>query len=544
MVRSPSSVRRIAGLVVLGTLMPAVQLLGQSPVTAQVAATAPGTSPACVYTPVDFAHAFLSEIPEPQTADNVEAIVAWEMAEGGNWENTAKFNPLDTTYQYDGSTYFKGTYPSTDPPDVQAFKDWDDGVYATTLTLTENFSYAGNFGYGVILSALQAGDNPAAVTNAVDDSEWGTTNATAYLGDPYSPTPPSWESPCVGTPSIFVDPGNSLTNYWYTSGSWFTATVAASGVASAPTVLNQTNGAPTVFVMGTGNTLMNYWYVLTPGGWGAATVAGAGTDFSMPAALDQPDGSPSVFVQGPGNSLLNFWYIPAQGAWGEGTVAGPGSTFSGPAVVAQGDGSPSVFVEGPGGTLVNYWYVGSSGTWSTHVVAGPGSISSAPSALDEPSTLAPTVFAEGPGGTVMNYWYIPSPGIWGAATVAGPSTAVSTPAVMLQPGGPPSIFVQTPGDALLNYWYIPAQGTWGTGTVAGHGAAMSAPAVVCQADGAPSVFVEAPGGAELNYWYIPAQGTWGEGTVAGANSASTPAAVLASANMESASASSPSSGSG
>ncbi|HMK62702.1 MAG TPA: hypothetical protein VK386_03700 [Acidimicrobiales bacterium] len=524
---------RIGPAIALATLMavPAMVGLAPSPVSAQ-AQTAPGTVPPCVYNPVDFAHAFLDEISEPATADNVEAIVAWEMAEGGNWENTAKFNPLDTTWAYDGSTYFNGSYPASDPPDVQAFKDWDDGVYATALTLTEDFSYAGDYGYGAILSALQAGDDATAVTDAVDDSAWGTSNATAFLGNSYNPPAPPWESPCIGTPTLFVDPGSALDTYWYTSGSWYSAAVAASGVTSAPAALNQTDGAPSVFAEGTGNSLMNYWYVPSSGGWGAATVAGDGSTFSAPGALTQPDGTPSVFVQGPSNSLLNYWYIPSQGSWGVGTVAGPGSAFSAPAVVTQQDGAPSVLVEGPGGSLVNYWYDASSAAWESHLVASPGAIDGAPAATVQSANGAPTVFVEGAGGSIMNYWYIPSQGIWGAATVVGPGSTVSTPAVMLQAGGAPTIFVETPGNALLNYWYIPAQGDWGSGTVAGQGAAQSGPAVVPQSNGAPSVIVEGGGGSVMNYWYIPQGGYWGLGTVAGPNSTSTSAGVLSSANLE------------
>jgi hypothetical protein len=529
--------RRIATLVSAAVLLPAVQLLGQRSLSATVASTAPATSPPCVYNPVDFADAFLNEIAEPVTADNVEAVVAWEMAEGGNWENTAKFNPLDTTYQYDGSTYFNGTYPVSQPPDVQAFKNWDDGVYATALTLTENFSYAGDYGYGAILSALQAGNDAENVANAVDNSQWGTTNSTAYLGVTYNPPTPSWESPCIGTPSVFVDPGNGLTNYWYTSGSWYSAPVAASGVDSAPAVLNQTNGAPTVFVEGTGNSLMNYWYIPSDGGWGAATIAGSGAAFSAPGALTQPDGTPSVFVEGPSNSLLNYWYIPAQGIWGVATVAGPGSVFSTPAVVAQQNGAPSLFVEGPDGSVLNYWYVASSGTWARNVVAPSGTVAGGPSATLQPANGAPTVFVEGAGGSVLNYWYVPSPGVWGAATVVGGSSTISTPAVVLQSSGAPSIFVQAPAGALINYWYIPSLGTWGSGTVAGFGSAESAPAVVSQPDGAPSVFVEGGGGSLMNYWYIPQDGEWGVATVSGPKSTSTSAGILSSANLETSSSS-------
>ncbi|HXZ61247.1 MAG TPA: hypothetical protein VEG62_00795 [Acidimicrobiales bacterium] len=528
---------RIGRALVLAVLLavPAVVALSSSPAAAQQVQTpAPGTVPPCVYNPVDFANAFLNAISMPTTSDNIEAIMAWERAEGGNWENTAKFNPLDTTWPGGGQSYDGST--SMNSVNVQAYKDWDDGVYATAMTITDDGNYPDSFtqdtGYDNVMSALAAGNNAANVTNAVDNSEWGTSNATGNLGEPYNPSAPSWESPCIGSPAIFVDPGSALDTYWYTSGSWYSAPIAGSGVDSASAALNQTDGAPTVFVEGVGNSLMNYWYVPAGGGWGAATIAGGGSTFSAPAALAQPDGTPSVFVEGPSNSLLNYWYIPAQGTWGAATVAGPGSAFSAPAVVAQQDGAPSLFVEGPAGSLVNYWYAASSGTWDSHVVSAPGTIAGGPAATLQSANGSPTVFVEGTGGSLMNYWYIPAPGIWGAATVVGPGSTTSTPAVMLQSGGAPTIFVQTPGNDLLNYWYIPAQGGWGSGTVAGGGAAQSGPSVVPQSNGAPSVIVEGAGGSVMNYWYVPQGGYWGLGTVAGPNSTATSAGILQSANLE------------
>jgi hypothetical protein len=525
----------MAALLPLVVVIPVLQLLPQAAGAATVQTPAPPTVPPCVYNTEDFAHAFLnalSSVGVPTTPDNLEAILAWEMAEGGNWENTAKFNPLDTTYQYDGSVDFEPNPPAP----VQAYKNWDDGVYATALTLTDNYNYPDSFtqstGYNAIIQALQAGNNPDDVTNAVDNSAWGTSNATTYVGQSYNPPAPSWEGPCIGTPSVFVDPSNSLMNYFYTDGTWYSSAVATSGVASQAATLTQPNGAPTVFVEGAGNALMNYWYVPASGGWGAATVAGLGWALSAPAAVNQPNGSPSVFVEGPGGSLFNYWYIPQNGAWGVATVAPPGSVTSAPAVVAQSNGAPSVFVEGPGGSLVNYWYVPGSGTWFSHVIAGPGSTGSAAGVVNQPANGAPTVFVQTPDGAVVNYWYIPNPGIWGAGTVVGAGSATGTPAVMLQPDTAPSIFVQSPGGALLNYWYIPQGGFWGAGTVAGNGSVYSAPAVVPQSNGDPSVFVAGGNGALLNYWYIPQGGFWGAGTVAPPNSTVTTAGLLPSANME------------
>ena len=53
-------------------------------------------------TQVTWAQAFLKSLGMPMTADNVAAIVAWEMAEGGHWYNTAYYNPLNTTQSMPG----------------------------------------------------------------------------------------------------------------------------------------------------------------------------------------------------------------------------------------------------------------------------------------------------------------------------------------------------------------------------------------------------------------------------------------------------------
>jgi len=195
---------------------------------------------------------------------------------------------------------------------------------------------------------------------------------------------------------------------WYVNGNWDSAEIAGSGVASGPAAILQSNGEPTVFVQGPGNSLLNFWYIPSQGIWGAGTAAPTGSAFSAPSVIAQVDAgdAPSVFVQGPGNSLLNFWYIPAQGAWGAGTVAQGGSTTSAPAVVPQENAGdiPSVFVQGPGNSLLNYWYIPSQGIWGAGTVESDGADASAPSAIDEGGG-PPTVFFQAPDGSVLNYSY-------------------------------------------------------------------------------------------------------------------------------------------
>ena len=112
------------------------------------------------YTPSSWAAALLSAGGWPQTACNLGALEAWARAEGGNWNNSAAYNPLDTTMPEPGSW-------SMNSVGVRAYPSWRDGFAATLATL-ENGNYPG------ILSALSAGTSAQAVANAVAASPWGT----------------------------------------------------------------------------------------------------------------------------------------------------------------------------------------------------------------------------------------------------------------------------------------------------------------------------------------------------------------------------------
>lgn len=149
-----------------------------------VVPNATSTNPSCIYTPSDFANAFLNAIPEPDSSSNVEAIIGWEEAEGGNWHNNAEFNPLNTTYALDGSTSINGV-------GVQSYSGWTVGVTATVATIENGY-------YGGILSALAAGNSATTVATAVGNSKWGTPNFSDLLPPNYNPPAPSWESPCPG----------------------------------------------------------------------------------------------------------------------------------------------------------------------------------------------------------------------------------------------------------------------------------------------------------------------------------------------------------
>jgi peptidoglycan hydrolase CwlO-like protein len=119
------------------------------------------------YTPVTWAAALLRQLQMPVTQDNVAALTAWEMAEGGHWNNTAHYNPLNTTQPEPGAT-------SMNSVGVKAYVSWAQGFLATIVTLH-------NGRYDAILAALAAGNDASAVAQAVAASPWGTGNFSSLF---------------------------------------------------------------------------------------------------------------------------------------------------------------------------------------------------------------------------------------------------------------------------------------------------------------------------------------------------------------------------
>jgi len=121
---------------------------------------APVSGVAGDYTPIGWARALLGYLGVPQTSSNITAITAWELAEGGHWYNSARFNPLDTTMPAPGATDMNSV-------GVKAYTSWAQGFSATVATLRNGL-------YGPILTALQRGNDAMAVAMAVAGSPWGT----------------------------------------------------------------------------------------------------------------------------------------------------------------------------------------------------------------------------------------------------------------------------------------------------------------------------------------------------------------------------------
>ena len=117
------------------------------------------------YTVQTWAPAFLHAAGEPVTTCDVKFVIAWENAEGGNWGNSAAYNPLNSTQTEPGSH-------SMNSAGVQAYTSWQQGLQADAATL-RNGRYTG------ILSALNAGNDAQQAANAVAGSPWGTGKFTA-----------------------------------------------------------------------------------------------------------------------------------------------------------------------------------------------------------------------------------------------------------------------------------------------------------------------------------------------------------------------------
>jgi hypothetical protein len=112
-------------------------------------------------TPQAFATALLHRLGIKPNSNNVRALVGWQKAEGGHWNNDAKFNPLNTTQPEPGAGN-TGTQGN-----IKVYRSWHQGIEATAKTLT-NGKYSG------ILHALRSG-GANDVASAIGNSPWGTS---------------------------------------------------------------------------------------------------------------------------------------------------------------------------------------------------------------------------------------------------------------------------------------------------------------------------------------------------------------------------------
>ena len=99
--------------------------------------------PVTISTPEDWANVQLAYMGYPDTESNVSFLLGWYQREGGNWQNTATYNPLNTTLVVGGRSN------PMNAAGVQAYSGWAQGLQATAQTLA---------GYPQITQALAAGN--------------------------------------------------------------------------------------------------------------------------------------------------------------------------------------------------------------------------------------------------------------------------------------------------------------------------------------------------------------------------------------------------
>jgi murein DD-endopeptidase MepM/ murein hydrolase activator NlpD len=107
-----------------------------------------------------WAKSLLQKLKYPTTSDNIKALTTWAAWEGGQWHNSAHYNPLNTEQPATGATNMNNE-------GVKSYTSWSQGYQATIETLK-------NGRYGPILSALKKGNNTMSVLKAVNHSPWGT----------------------------------------------------------------------------------------------------------------------------------------------------------------------------------------------------------------------------------------------------------------------------------------------------------------------------------------------------------------------------------
>jgi hypothetical protein len=126
-------------------------------------------------TPRAFARTLLEALGAPQTEDAINAIVIWVSLEGGHWSNVARFNPLNTSRAYPGSTL---PFPTTSrAAHIRAYPSWAAGITATKQTI-EQQNYSG------IRSAFLRGTGMLEILDALDGTATSASWVTGRVNDP------------------------------------------------------------------------------------------------------------------------------------------------------------------------------------------------------------------------------------------------------------------------------------------------------------------------------------------------------------------------
>jgi cell wall-associated NlpC family hydrolase len=133
------------------------------------------TVPVPQVTPATFATSLLQAVGAPPTPQNVSSLVAWQAREGGNWHNTAAYNPLNTTLDAPGSKAINGV-------GVKAYQNWNQGVQATANTLK-------NGDYTDVLGALHSGKGLTGSLQGLSKWSGGGYSSLDGVSSSYKPAP-------------------------------------------------------------------------------------------------------------------------------------------------------------------------------------------------------------------------------------------------------------------------------------------------------------------------------------------------------------------
>lgn len=111
---------------------------------------------------INVATSVLHGIGAPVNQHTLGAMIGWFNAEGGNWSNSARFNPLNTTLNAPGAQSINGV-------GVKSYGSWGEGIDATVKTLLQPNMRG-------IVQAFRS-SNPQGVIHAIGSSPWGTSGS-------------------------------------------------------------------------------------------------------------------------------------------------------------------------------------------------------------------------------------------------------------------------------------------------------------------------------------------------------------------------------
>jgi hypothetical protein len=115
-----------------------------------------------------WARALLAADSLPQTSCNLNAVLAWERAEGGGFGNQATGNPLNVNPGPGAA------WPGHNAIGAWAFPDAATGLRYTVATLN-------NGNYGAVLAAFRAGNSAQRVCDAIMASPWAASHYRGTL---------------------------------------------------------------------------------------------------------------------------------------------------------------------------------------------------------------------------------------------------------------------------------------------------------------------------------------------------------------------------